>query len=50
MTKTRIRLFLPTVEKSALERLWRSQLNRIKERAELETGRAAEGVDRLEQD
>ena len=40
----------PDGGKSALERLWRSQLNRIKERAELETGRSAEGVDRLEQD
>ena len=35
---------------STLEEFWRFQLNRIKERAELQTGRAAQAVDRLEED
>ena len=40
----------PDDGKSALERLWRSQLNRIKERAELQTGRATRAAGWLEED
>ena len=40
----------PDDGKSTLEEFWRFQLNRIRERAELQTGRASQAVDRLEED